>query len=67
MTLVIVYQAFIFAEDGHEAHFMRNLADVDKWNFGGASSTFATAVFAYSCHPSALDVFKVHILLKLHY
>jgi amino acid permease len=58
MTLVIVYQAFVFAEDGNEAHFMRNLADVDRWNFGGASSTFATAVFAYSCHPSALDVFK---------
>jgi len=31
----------------------------------GASSTFATAVFAYSCHPSALDIFKVQTSIFL--
>jgi len=62
MTGVIVYQAFVFKDDGDESgdgiHFFKNLSAVEMFIPSGASSTFATAVFAYSCHPSALDIFK---------
>jgi len=53
MTLAVFYECFVFND------LEENLRNVKLFRFEGISSTFCTAVFAYSCHPNCLDVFKV--------
>jgi len=52
MTIAVFYECFAFGD------YQANFAKASLFELKGVSSTFCTAVFAYSCHPNALDIFK---------
>lgn len=52
VTLVVFYESFVFGD------FSKNVSKAELFIPSGISSTFCTAIFAYSCHPNCLDIFK---------
>ncbi len=56
-----IYLAFTIFGEAFNTNISRiadNYEKAKKFEFSGLSSTFPIAIFAYTCHPNVLDVYK---------